>query len=221
MSDKWLLTAEDFKNAKILLEQERINPVNKENIFRAGIYCILSAAEQYQRHARIFERLLEEKLDTPERIINNKERLAGMLKSTRFPNTKIERIRKYALWYPESDLPQKIIDDINNCRKDEFTLRNRLAEEAPGIWYKGASFLLTKCGYENVVPVDIWMIRFLRNEGYEIKMPDYATTSGPKPKDYLEYEKIISSIAKENNTAPAIFQSALWSKHSTWNKRKR
>ena len=210
-----ILTKKDFENARILYEEELISPINEENMFRAGVYCILSAAEKYQKHRSIFERLLEERLDTPEEIIHNRERLREAVKRARFPNIKAGRIYRFAAWWRESDLPRKIMEDIDSGRENEFKLRNHLAEEAPGMWYKGASYFMVKCGYENVVPIDLWVMRFLKDMGYGVKIPDYRTQSGPKPKEYIEYEKIISDIAKEYGVSPALFQFALWAKYST------
>lgn len=218
---KWILTAKDFENARILYEKEKIFPINKENMFRAGIYCILSAAEKYQKHKSIYNELIENKIDTPENIKKNREKLISIVRKARFPNQKSERIYKFALWWLESDLPGKIIEDVNNNRENEFELRNRFAEEAPGIWYKGASLFMIKCGYENVVPVDLWMLRFLKHNGYDVELPDYRKKSGPKPKEYLEYENILREMAQSYDVSPAIFQFALWSKFSTWNNKKK
>jgi thermostable 8-oxoguanine DNA glycosylase len=214
----WSLTEEDLRRAKKLLEEERVS-VTYENMFCAGIYCILSTAEKYTKYKSVYDELLENKLNTPENIKKDKRKLKEIVGYVRFPNIKHERINKFASWWQKSDLPRKIIEDINSGRKNEFELRNQLAEEAPGIWYKGASLFMIKCGYENVVPLDIWMLRFLKDYGYDIKIPDYRRQSGPKPKEYIEYEKIITGIAKGYGSSPALFQFAVWSKHSTWNDR--
>ena len=80
---------------------------------------------------------------------------------------------------------------------------------------------MIKCGYKNVVPIDIWVLRFLKDMGYDIQIPDYRKQSGPKGKKYLEYESIFSDIAKEYAVSPALFQFALWTKYSTWNNKKK
>ena len=220
MNEKWTLTEIDFKNARILLEEEKIFPVNEENMFRAGIYCIISAADKYQKHKVVYNKLLEGELDTPKNIEENKERFKEIVKKTRFPNTKIDRIFKFARWWSESDLAREIIEDINKCREKEFKLRNQIAEETPGLWYKGASLFMIKCGYENVVPIDLWMLRYLKDMGYDVAIPDYKKQSGPKPKEYLEYEKHFQETAGEHEVSPALLQFAIWSKRSTWNKKK-
>jgi thermostable 8-oxoguanine DNA glycosylase len=219
MKNELILTKEDFKNTKILFEQEKISPINEETMFRAGLYCILSAAEQYKRQIQFYNTLLKENLDTPKNIRDSRQTLAEVLRNTRFPNTKTKRVYDFALWWPKSNLPRKLVEDIDNGRQYEFPLRNRLAEEAPGIWYKGASLFMIKCGYENVVPLDIWVIRVLKNLGYNIEVPDYKKRSGPKPKEYLKNEQQFIKIAKEQGVSTALLQFALWSRYSTWNKK--
>jgi len=220
MKRDWNLTEEDFKNAQILYEEEKIYPINEETMFRAGLYCILSAAEKYSKSRFVYQMFHMHMLDTPSRIISNREKMKELVKKLRFPNMKEKHVYKFALWWPKTSIPSKIIEDIKHGRKNEFNLRNRLAEEAPGMSYKSSSLFMIKCGYENVVPIDLWMLRFLSHIGYEVEIPDYKTRSGPKKKEYLEYEKLISEIARSYNVSPALFQFAVWSKHSTWNRKR-
>ncbi len=50
---KLILTEKDFENAQRFYERERLKPINEENLFRAGIHCILSAIEFFQKHKTI------------------------------------------------------------------------------------------------------------------------------------------------------------------------
>lgn len=215
---KWILTDEDFKNARILYEEEKIHPVNEENMFRAGLYCILSSAENFKKQKSIYDEFLETKLDRPESIKGDKEKFKQIIKKTRFPNRKEKYVWSFAVWWPESDIPRKILDDIGDGREKEYEIRNEFAENAPGISYKCSSLFMIKCGYENVVPLDVWILRFLHDRGHDVKVPDYKTVSGVTDKEYLKYEKIVCEIAEELEISPALFQCALWSKYSTWKK---
>ncbi|MEM5791111.1 MAG: hypothetical protein QXP77_03650 [Candidatus Aenigmatarchaeota archaeon] len=210
---KIYLTKEDFEDGKKLMDEERMHLITYENMFTAGLYCILSAAENHSKHISIYNRLIEN-LSTPQKILENKEMLKEIVSDARFPNIKTERIYYFASWWLKTFLPEKILKDINLGRKKEFDLRNELAENCPGISYKGASLFMVKCGYENVVPIDLWMLRFLERLGYSVEIPDYKKKSGPKPKEYLEYEKIISEIAREFKVSPSLFQLTVWSKAS-------
>lgn len=220
MTEKWKLTKEDKENAKLIQREELIYPIDEHNLFLAGLYSVLSASEQHVRHVRSYNRMLENGLDTPDKIVNNKNKLIETLSNIRWPNTKIKRVYDYSVFWPNSNFSKRIIADIKIDRKDEFGIRNDIAEEVPGLWYKCASMFMTKCGYENIVPLDVWMFRYLKDVGYEIEVPDYKKRSGPKPKEYLHYEKVFSDIAKINDCSPTMFQFALWSKYSTWNKKK-
>ena len=95
--EKWILTSEDFENARILYEEGKISPLNQENMFSAGIYCILSAAENYQKHKRVYNELIRNKLDTPENIKKDEKGLIKIIRRTMFPNTKFQHIYKFSL----------------------------------------------------------------------------------------------------------------------------
>jgi thermostable 8-oxoguanine DNA glycosylase len=210
------LTEKDFRRAKLVLEEERIYPVTYENMFCAGIYCILSAAEKYEKFRQVYQKVLRHELNTPDKIMNKREELKKVLSTIRFPNEKEDRVYNFAVWWKKSFMPETILKDINLGRKEEFVLRNRLAEECPGLSYKGASLFMVKCGYENVVPIDLWVLRFLKQLGYEVAVPDYRQRSGPKQKEYVEYERILTEIASECKVSPAQLQAAIWAKLSNW-----
>lgn len=210
------LTEKDFRNAEFIIKKELINPLTRDNVFCKGVYWILSGAENHKKQLEIYYKLLDSELDTPESVINNKQRLHEIIKKARFPKSKEKYISKFSKFWLESEIPEKILDDANNGRQCEFELRDQLAKEAPGIGPKCASCLLNSCGYKHVVPVDLWILRFLEDGGYEVKVPDYKTVGGLTKKEYLEYEKIISDRAREYNVSPVILQAAVWSKYSKW-----
>ena len=99
-------------------------------------------------------------------------------------------------------------------------MRELLVKECPGIGYKTASLLLVKLGYLNLVPIDVWSMRFLKANGHSVKLPDYKKVSGPKGKEYLRLEEILRKNASKYSVPPAIFQFALWSKYSSWRETK-
>lgn len=123
------------------------------------------------------------------------------------------------IWWIKSDLPQRILDDAQTGRNLGHELRDELSKKAPGMGMKCSSLLLIKCGYDNVVPVDIWVIRFLRSRGYNIPEPDYRRISGLVKREYLKYEEIFSEIGrKEYGISSVAFQAAIWAKNSYWNR---
>ncbi len=205
------LTERDFYNAKKLMEKERVQPpITEEKMFAAAIDCMLAVSEKEEKRKKVFADLSKVDLLSPEEIIKRPYDLKEVLKPTRFPKRKFEYIRKFAEWWKNSEFPEDVLKDIANGREREFELRNRFAEEAPGIGHKTASFCMIKYGYEKVVPIDLWMLRYLKSLGYDVEIPDYERKSGPKREEYLFYEKIASEEASRYRVSPALFQFAVW-----------
>ena len=216
-----VLTSEDIKKAMRLYEKEKLKKFDLQNMFLAGIYSILSAAENSGKHGKLYGRLLDSKLDSHSKIIQNKQEVKKIIREARYPNLKYERILKFAEWWSSSDLPEKIQYDVYNGREKEVELRNELAREAPGMSLKCSSLFMNKLGYENVIPIDVWLLRLLDSLGYKVELPDYKTQSGPVGKKYLEYERIIQDMAKEYEIPPVIFQIATWKKYSTLGRKRK
>lgn len=210
-------TEQDFRNAQILYEKEKIEPLTEENLFRASLYCILSSTENFTKLIRVYRTLLDKKLDTPKSIASNKQSLDEILSETRFFNKKQKFVYEFSLWWPGSDLPAQVVEDAKNSRQREFELRNNIADSAPGLGYKCTSLLMRMCGYENIVPVDLHVQRFLKKKGNDVRVTDYKTERGMSKKEYLLYEKLFSEIAKSQGIPPAKLQYVLWAKNSTWN----
>lgn len=210
----------DYENAKLLLEQERINPLTLDEMFKAGIYCILAQAERYDKQIRIYRRFLKYELTSPVSIFQKRDKLHAILKESHYPNMKEERIKNFAGWWIVAAIPHVILKDTLNGHKRGVELRNGFAEIAPAMSYKSASLFMIKCGYEDVIPIDIWVMRFLKEKGYSVKVPNYLTVGGITGKLYLELEDILRGMAKNEGVSLAIFQGALWGKYSTWVPRK-
>ena len=226
----WTLTIRDFARAEIGLKYESIER-NKKSMFRGTLYAVLSTTELFSKQLKVYRHLLENGFDNPYMI--NKVQTPGcisclyheILTKTRFPNQKIKRIRDLSRWWQKSDLPDRIIDDINRGRKNEFGLRTELAKECPGLALKASSLLFEMLGYENVIPIDLWILRYLNYKGYKFPVPDYKTVSGLRDDIYLDAEKHLIEISKEYqrqfsghvNVTPAVFQFALWSENAPWN----
>lgn len=213
-----ILSQEDLKTGEFILQRERISPITHTSLFKGAIYCLLSATENYKKQLKVYNSLINRGYDTPPNILHNFDEVKKLIKKTRFPNQKESRILKFSVWWLHSglhsDLSLKILE---NWVSDEFLFRNRLAKEVPGFGLKCASLFLNKCGYYNVIPIDIWILRFLKKQGYNVKIPDYRTISGIQDKEYYKMEKILIKIAKEHNITPALLQAALWGKFSSWN----
>lgn len=212
---------EDIKNAELLFEDELLDEINLDTFFKASIYCILAQAERYDKQLKIYRKLLIYDCCSPTTILEKPELLNTIVKNSHFPNLRITRINNFTKWYKESKIPHDIIRDANNGKKKGVEFRNLLAENAPSIGYKSSSLILIKCGYTDVIPIDIWMLRYLRDRGFDVEAPDYMTVGGMTKKAYLHLEDILKNIAmKEYHMPPALFQGAIWGKYSTYNYRK-
>lgn len=142
--------------------------------------------------------------------------LREKLAETRFPNQKTDRMWRLSQWWQSSTLPDELISDVRNERQREFELRNEISKYAPGIALKGASLFINKLGYENVISIDLWMMRFLEEIGHQVPLPNYITQSSPSGNDYMKYERIITEISKGEDVSPVLFQFAIWAKGSGW-----
>lgn len=210
----------DYENARILLNQERIENLNISEMFKASIYCILAQAERYDKQVKIYRRLLNAGIDSPETVFSKKDKLHQILKKSHYPNEKEKRIKDFSGWWVGAAIPHAILKDVDNGRTKGMKLRNDFAERAPSFGYKSASLLMIKCGYEDIIPIDIWVLRFLKSMGYSVDAPDYLTVGGLTKSKYLELEKILRGLAEDKEVSLALFQGALWGKHSTWKVRK-
>ncbi len=199
----------DFENAEFVIKQELIDPLTRETLFTKGLYWILSGSENHKKQTEIYNNLIS-KFNTPKSILDNKQKVHDIVKKARFPNRKEKFISGFSEFYIESDLSERILKDAYNGRQRGFEFREELVKEAPGLGYKCSSGLLESCGYDYLVPVDIWVLRFLEDCGYEIKMPDYKTVGGITKKEYLKYEETISDMAKEYKISPVVLQAAIW-----------
>jgi len=212
------LTERDFQEGNILYEREMIRPLTLTNMFRAGIYCILSATEVYWKQLSLcYQLIIGEGKGSPERIINDRETLEKVVSKARFPKAKINYIYEFSLWWESSELPLRMIDDVNGTKEKEIELRDQIANEAPGLGPKCASMLMNMCGYERVVPIDIWMARFLKGLGHEIHVPDYLTNGGYSLSQHKRFEEVFWKVTESYGRTPAECQRALWCKLSSWN----
>lgn len=215
-----VLTEEDFESERRLYEKEKIFPVNDEKMFQGGVWCIISAAEKWQKLEKMYQELLEKSLITPDAIIGNQQEVQTVLDASQFKN-KFKRVYGFADWWKKTDLSERIREDIQNERRGEFELRDELVNEAPGMGPKCSSYFLNLLGYENVVAVDKWMLTFLRNRGYKynrtrVKVPDFETIGGPRGKEFMTYERMAQNLARRYSVTPAQFQRIIWIRYSDW-----
>jgi len=203
----------DLERGREIQKHERVEDINPSSMFSTGVYCILSVAEKWSTAKGLHEELEKKGFDKPEYLGSHLKDLRRMMSHIRWPNKKFEYVSEFSLWWNGSSLPLKIMDDVRTGRNGEIRLREELATNAPGIAYKSASLFMLKLGYENVIPVDIWECRFLRDMGQNVRIGDYKKISGPKDEQYLKYESKLVKFAKGREMTPAVFHFTLWGKY--------
>ncbi len=204
----------DIERAKFLRRKEVLEEVTESSAYAAGVYCILSVAESNKKVNALMGSLNDAGLLAPEAVLGSTKRLEGLMSYIRFPNKKYNSVMSFTRWWKESEVPKQLLSDIEEGRRNELELRRLISGQRVGLGYKGASFFMVKLGYENVVPIDIWMLRFLDDCGYQIIIPDYGAIGGLTGKRYMQYESLISDMAIERGMTPAFFQFVIWTKYS-------
>jgi thermostable 8-oxoguanine DNA glycosylase len=208
----------EIEKGRELLRTETVTNATRDTVFQVGIHCIISASERWSNANAVHGRLMQNGFGHPNHAAKNPRKLQSLLEGTRWPRRKFKYVTDFISWWSETAIPQEIVNDLLDGRRREFELRNALAKSAPGISYKSASLLMMKLGYENVVPLDIWETRFLREIGCKIRVGDYKTTSGPKGAEYLAHEAVVLALARRESITPALFHATLWAKNSSWGK---
>ena len=164
--------------------------------------------------------------DTITGVARNRNRLTQILKKKRFANFAVNKVYGFSNWWIKNGdrLFYDITGDLASGGKREFEIRDGIHKETPGLGMKCASLFMRMCGYENVAPVDIWMLRFLVDAGHKrIPVHDFERTPGISKKDYLEFETWVSEIGRNETYLPEFwrkpgnFQLALWAKNSSMN----
>lgn len=207
---EWFLSDSDLEMGKYILQREWVHPLNETTIFDAALYSFLSQAQNFERHIAAWWSFKRRGLSSPHKILTNPKKVWTIIKKTRFPNQRYKRLLSFCLWWTISPLPSKLMEKPTN----EINLRNEFAEKAYGIGLKCSSLLMNKLGYYLPVPLDLWLLRYLRDSGYPVEPPDFKTISGLPKKEYLLYERIIQEEADDLGITPAHFQASLWSLHS-------
>jgi thermostable 8-oxoguanine DNA glycosylase len=227
----WVLTTKDIECAHYRHDYERgligvKYPLDRDMLFPAFQYSMLSAAQNTKKLVKIFSKLKKHKLDTSENVLKpeNQKKTKDILSESRFPNVKTKRFFGLAEWWQKDAAGENIVGDvvkdINSNRKCKIYLRDALVTFGPkGMGSKVSSLLIQTITPDlrevEVVTVDKWMLQFLRDIGYEsVRVPNYRTISGVSSKDYGACETIIASKAREHGLAPGELGCALWCKSS-------
>lgn len=207
---------EDFEIGERMMASELIDSYDDPSLYRAGLWVIISSRENYEKQYRVYLTVLNRGFDNAQDVLDDEEGLKQAVQNAVYPNIKAERVYRFSKILIEGNLGERIRRDIENNRRDGFGLRNELGKSVPGMGLKVASLFMLKLGYKDLVPVDVWMLRYLQEEG--INADDGRT---PSWSEYFEYEKMIANWAIEfYGVSPAMLQCIWWAKASGWGQRR-
>jgi len=211
---KKIITPEHFENAWKLYEDEKINPLTPEEMFRGIIYTILSPGENYQKQMRVFNRLMDYGLNTPKGVLSNEKRLRGIVGTSQYCTRKIESIYKLSKNWNDSKIPELILEDVRTGRNNSFKLRKIIDKELFGMGYKTTSLFLRMCDYLDIAIIDMHVLRGLEGlvKGFEVT--EEMLIRGISDKKYLEIEKLIVKLAEEVGVETAIMSMAIYHRDS-------
>ncbi|NOQ37266.1 hypothetical protein GQ472_00120 [archaeon] len=233
---KWYMDTHDWKKGHDMHLEGQVEELTKESMFSIAVYCILSSKQDYTNHIFYYSQLGKRGLFVPETVLNTgKDKLGEILSGVVYPYEKVQYIIDAAeMWLDSSfDLPERIIEDVNNGNGKQFEHRDEIAKTIPGIGKKNASFMQNKCGAEKVPVIDTNMLSFLADMGVISGKKEYTdSVRGISGKKYNECEMlfpeaidIYKSLFWDETTLPdcilpenltiALWQAALWCKVST------
>ena len=139
-----------------------------------------------------------------------RELVKRILRQYGFHSHKIESVISIAREWGRLDITSRMREDTQ--KKNGRSLRENINDRMDGVGYKFASLFIRMSGYEDIVPVDAWAIKYIERKGFR----DRYESSGLTPKQYLKYEKRMVQHAKRFGVSPALLQATIYAKWSTW-----
>jgi thermostable 8-oxoguanine DNA glycosylase len=210
----WTIDATAKKIGKEMYERELINPKNSTQLFMAGVYSILAITENFTKQSNIYSELQSSGLNTINSVVEDRDNLNDLgriVSLAKWPNKKEEWIQTLAKDWPKYKLNKKVNETLNCCKDDEYELRKNLVKDIGGFGWKTASLFMVKCGFNWVVPVDRWVMRYLKDEYNYGEGFNRYDIRGIEQDTFLDTEEIFSEKAIENGYTPAQFQAIVWS----------
>lgn len=217
--NNFIITQKDIQEAKRYYRLDKVKRYTLSNLFKAAIYSILSTGQLYKTQKNIFHLLMENNFNSPSAILDNKDLFRAIIYKTRFS----KNIEKHILylcndWQIIEKLFFDIISNCNGFKDKGYYFRDKLVKEIKGFGYKIASLFLNILGYWNIAVIDVWILRFLKEQGYDINY-NKVRKGGLSKGKYLLYEQYLKIMADKYDMPVGFFQCIIWCKYSSWNKK--
>jgi len=163
-----------------------------KELFKELCFCIMTANFDAAKSIRVQQDVSDGFIELPEKKLEARLRKLGY----RYPN------RAAYICDSRKHLPQ-LKGKVCGC-KNEFALREWLAEEVKGLGMKEASHFLRNIGFQNVAIIDFHILDLLARH----KLVEKPKTMAKKR--YLETEKVLALLAKKLGMSLAELDLYLW-----------
>lgn len=202
-------------------------------IFRGIVYSLLTPMQNYSTQMNVFDAILSEGFDMPEKILDSKAALCKAIIGANYHDEKANYIYELAEKWDYPSIYRKIIRGIKSGKEKEISLRDELVTDVKGFGEKTASIFLRMCGAEHLVPVDTIMAGILYLHGYPIEIKRFKANRKDegkkdklrkvsiKGKNYGLFENHSWDLAEKYGVSGHVLQLAFWTKHSTYAKLKK
>ena len=214
----WTLTDKVRGLARSYYDLHKVKPLNNRTLFHSTIFSLLAARQKYDMQQKVHSRLLAYGYGEPEKIIAEKDSLLlrRIMCGASMPNEKRRLLVKLATYWGSDDLGDRVIDDCINGQANERSLRSEVVDKIPGVREKGAAMLFGHIGYDNMVPIDTHISRYLREHGHDCPVFDNLTQGALQRKLYHQFEQVMRDHAKEKGMTPFMYQVAMWIIGKKW-----
>jgi len=200
------LTPKDIERGRHILKNE-VTGTDYNTVFQSIVYTILAQREQFQHQVDCFNKMMaNELIASPRRCLSRPSEVWEMLRHMSLNKTKFCYILCAAQNYSRK-MHNTMVSGINLPREDQIEIRKKIVNTVDGLSFKGASLVMVKCGYPNIVPIDTWIYKWYDHKG------NNSITWNNK---YVELENMILNDAKLLNLTGAEYQASIWGKSSTY-----
>ncbi|MGV8171966.1 MAG: hypothetical protein ACP5OA_04705 [Candidatus Woesearchaeota archaeon] len=180
--------------------------------YGALLYSILSLREKFDQHKKQFNEFLCNGYWTAQSILENRVGVEKILRGYGFQDRKIQSVFSSAAEWNKMHITKRMHKDKKKGLGE--IIREEMVARMNGVGYKFASLFIRMSGYEDIVPVDAWAMKYVESRGFVNR----HKSSGLKPDQYVQYEKKIRGYAKKFDVSPALFQATIYATWSTWKK---
>ncbi len=211
-----VFTKRDKKIARQSMAYEIVSDINLKSIFVLGIDCILSIQDLRTKQHVMSKGIEDADLTSPWKINGNKELLGKLMKTASLAPSKKDYIQSFCKYWEESDIGERILNDIKNGRKKGTELKEELIKKVRGFGKKIGSYYFMRLGYDDEIAIDIHLQKFIVKYGYLLRRETkhLERNGGLTGRKYEEAKEIFVDLADYFG-----YDDVNFFKYLVWNKR--